>query len=129
MRYLGIDYGKKRVGIAISDLEGWIAFPNTTLEHRGIPGLLKEIRRIVKEDNVSMIIVGFPLGLDGKETLQTEKTRKFAERLEDDVWIPVEFQNEMLTSRMAHQSGAKDIDASSAALILQSYLDKRRDKF
>ena len=125
MRYIGIDYGEKRVGIALSDPDGKIAFPNTTLENHGIPVLLKEIRRMAKKENASVIVIGLPMGLEGKETAQTGKTRVFGERLEDDIWIPVEFENEMLTTRMAHQSGAKDIDASSAAIMLQSYLDKK----
>lgn len=128
MRYLGIDYGLKRVGIAVSDDRGIFAFPAGVIINRGNDTMIKEIINRVKKESIGVIVVGLPIGLDGKETGQTIATRSFIALLQKSFRIPVETENEMLTSRMAAASGMIDdhIDASSAALILQSYLDKRR---
>ena len=125
MRYFGIDYGLKRIGIAISDDEGRMAFPAGVIPNRGGNMARKEIVRRIKKENIGSVVVGLPVGLDGKETEQTKTTRSFIVGLKKLIKIPVETENEMLTSRMATASGMKDgdIDASSAALILQSYLD------
>ncbi len=125
MRYLGIDYGAKRIGIALSDDEGRMAFPAGIIVNNG-RGVIKKIIEKIKKERAGAVVVGLPIGLDGKETRQTSATRLFVASLEKAVALPVETENEMLTSRMAAASGMKDddIDASSAAIILQSYLDK-----
>ena len=125
MRYFGIDYGLKRIGIAISDDEGRMAFPAGVIPNRGGNMARREIVRRIKKENIGSVVVGLPVGLDGKETEQTETTRSFIVGLKKLIKIPVETENEMLTSRMATASGMTDhhIDASSAAIILQSYLD------
>lgn len=126
MRYLGIDHGSKRIGIAVSDSEGRIAFPKSTIINRGIRPTLMELRYLVKKEEIVHIVIGLPLSTDGTETEQTREVRKFAEALEDDITLPIDFENEMLTSRLVEREGvAKDhVDESSAAIILQSYLDK-----
>ena len=125
MRYFGIDYGLKRIGIAISDDEGRMAFPAGVIPNRGGNMARREIVRRIKKENIGSVVVGLPVGLDGKETEQTKTTRLFIVGLKKLIKIPVETENEMLTSRMATASGMTDhhIDASSAAIILQSYLD------
>ena len=126
MRYLGIDYGSKRIGIAVSDDEGRMAFPSGIIPNRGKTAI-KEIADRVRKEHVNLIVIGMPMGLNGKETEQTQATRLFITALRNTIQLPIETENEMLTSRMAKASGMKDghIDASSAAIILQSYLDKR----
>ena len=126
MRYLGIDYGSKRIGIAVSDDEGRMAFPSGIIANRGKTAI-KEIADIIRKKHIDLVVVGMPMGLDGKETGQTQATRLFMAILQHAIHIPIETENEMLTSRMAEASGMQDghIDASSAAIILQSYLDKR----
>ena len=126
MRYLGIDYGAKRIGIAVSDDNGRMAFPIGVIMNRGMIAL-KEIIGTVKKEHIGIVVVGVPVGLNGKETQQTKKIRLFVTVLTKKIQVPVEIENEMFTSRMAVDSGMKDshIDASSAALILQSYLDKK----
>lgn len=125
MRYIGIDYGSKRIGIAVSDPEGRLAFPQKVIEG-GAKELFSEIRKICREEPVEKIIVGLPLALDEKETKQTEETIKFADKIKKNIKLPVEFENEMLTTKIAKRPGVKKelVDASSAAIILQSYLDK-----
>lgn len=126
MRYLGIDYGSKRVGIAVSDDEGRMAFPKEIIRNTNTAGMIKRLKMVVREQNPGQIIVGLPIGMDGEETEQTRKVRGFAEALQKYIRIPVVFENEMFTTRMARPAvkKGKSVDASSAALILQSYLDK-----
>lgn len=126
MRYLCLDYGLKRIGVAVSDEQGRMAFPAGVIINRGGNGIYKDIAEKVKREKMSCIVVGLPIGLDGKETEQTEATRSFITLLKKTIRLPIETENEMLTSRMAAGSGMKGghIDASSAAIILQSYLDK-----
>ena len=130
MRYLCLDYGLKRIGVAISDEDGRMAFPAGVIINRGGSAVYKDIAEKVKKEKISCIVVGLPIGLNGKETDQTKITRSFIALLEKIIHLPVETQNEMLTSRMAVRAGMKDhhIDAASSAIILQSYLDKMNKK-
>ncbi len=124
MRYLGIDYGSKRIGIAISDEEGKIAFPHATVD--GSDGrAVQTIADLARSEAVGKIIVGLPLSFQG-ETEQTRAAEAFAAQLRRAVQLPVEFENEILTSKMGEKGGIerKHLDAASAALILQSYLDR-----
>ena len=126
MRYLGIDYGGKRIGLAISDEEGKMAFPHGLILNRGARPAIKEITSLVRKEKIAKIIIGLPVGLSGQETTQTKNTRAFFRKLKERVGIPLEFENEMLTTRIAEQTGTgKEYrDKAAAALILQSYLDK-----
>lgn len=126
MRYLGIDFGKTRIGVAVSDSEGRIAFPKTILLNKGNSRLADEFKSVISEEKVSLVVVGIPLGLDGMETKESGAVRKFAHWLKLVTAIPIEFENEMFTTRMAEHSGVVKTkkDAASAAIILQSYLDK-----
>ncbi|MDP3778526.1 MAG: Holliday junction resolvase RuvX [bacterium] len=130
MRYLGIDYGTKRIGIAVSDDDGRMAFPAGIIENQGNDTAPKEVAKRMVKENIGFVVVGLPVGLDGKETEQSRITRSFIDGLKKLTTVHVETQNEMLTSRMAKAAGMQDehIDASSAAIILQSYLDKRNSK-
>ena len=132
---LGIDYGKKRVGIAISDSLQMIAFALTTIDTPNIFTFLKNLLRAVKID---CFIVGEPKNLDGTATDSTEMTEKFVEKLSiKHPNIPIKRIDERFTSKIAKQSildaGTKKIkrrdkalvDRVSATIILQSYLDSK----
>ena len=125
MKYLGIDHGDRRVGIALSDEGGKIAFPLSTIVNDRL--LLKNLKSIVKKEEVSKIIVGIPFSAKGEDTRQSKKVREFAALLHKKLSLPVEFENELLTTRLAEVEGIKKelADASAAAIILQSYLDKQ----
>lgn len=127
MRYLGIDYGEKRIGIAISDPGGRIAFPKKAIFNRGRGVVLAQLKTFLDEGKISVIIVGLPVGLDGKDTKTTKKVREFSDWLKDKLNILVELENEIFTTHMVEQAGVKKehIDEAAAALILQSYLDKQ----
>lgn len=126
MRYLGIDYGKKRIGVAVSDPGGRIAFPRKTITNRGVPKTIEELKKLLEAEKISEIIVGIPIGLDGKDSETTREVREFAEKLSGAVTLPIRLENEMLTTHMVESEGVKKghTDEAAAALILQSYLDK-----
>ncbi len=143
MRYLGIDYGEKRVGIAVSDEGGTFAFPKIVLENRpvvrerwGSKGksehdrhIINEIKNIISSERVSTVVLGLPLNFKGEETRQTKRVKAFAEKLKREISAPIVFENEILSSKQVEKTGAssKDmVDASAAALILQSFLDRSR---
>lgn len=129
MRYLGIDYGKKRIGLAISDGSGTLAFPFAQLPAGNSQLATETIADVVKKNDVKAIIIGIPLTFGGKESAQAKEIRQFAGKLANKVELPIGFENEMLTTKIASRKGdSKHIDASSAAIILQSYLDKENRK-
>ena len=126
MRYLGIDYGLKRIGIAVSDPEGRIAFPKKLIFNRGSDYVLSQLKSLLDEDKASAVIVGLPLGLDGGETEESVRVRAFAERLKKKIAQSVYLENEILTTHLVKSLGVKKehTDEAAAAVILQSYLDK-----
>lgn len=126
-KFLGIDYGTKKIGFALSDEEGKIAFPRDTN-----PNIWKHIHdyisKIITNESVTEIVIGLPIGLDGKETDLSREVRTFAKKLEGTFKLPVHFENEVYSSAAVKTAGAapfEKIDASSAALILQTWLDRR----
>jgi len=133
-RVLGIDYGERRVGLALSDPDEILASPLATVENRGPRVVVGEVAAIAAARGVARIVVGLPLRLDGGETPSTAAAREFAERLRARVGVPVELQDERLTTVAAErsliESGARRarrrevIDQAAAQLILQGYLDR-----
>lgn len=126
MRYLGIDYGEKRIGIAISDEEGTIAFPRVTL--RNSPSMYLEIKKMCDEENIGKIILGIPISFSGELSAQAKAVQRFGDALRAAVGVPIEYQNEIFSSKIAQDSGVKKEknDQSAAAVILQGWLDRIR---
>jgi len=126
---MGIDHGDKRIGIAVSDTNGRIAFPKRVVPNRG-NHTFAELKEIIEEEAVSKIVVGLPLLPGNQETEQTKKVRVFADRLHEEIMLSIEFENELLTTHMVVEAGIKKehADEAAAALILQSYLDKLNKK-
>ena len=124
MKYLGIDYGTKRVGIATSDDGGLMAFPLRVLLNSR--SLLAHITKICKDEKVGTIVVGESLNFENKHNKIMQEINEFAEDLKNVSGLPVVFMNEVLSSREAmHMQGDNDQnDSSAAAIVLQSYLDK-----
>ena len=126
---LALDVGEKRIGVAIADLSIKIAIVYDTIETEGTD-VLKEIAQIVDMENISKIIVGYPRNQSGEETAQTQYVIDFVKTLET-LGIPIEYQDESVTSIQAEkilQDRKKpykkgDIDALSASIILQDYLE------
>ena len=133
MRILGLDYGEKHIGIAISDALDILASSLLTLENKGKDFVSKEIKRICKEKDISKIVIGLPVSLSGKEEIQAKKVKEFTEFLKKEINIPIVFEDERLTSVMADRflkeakikERKKKEHELAAQIILQDYLDKK----
>jgi putative Holliday junction resolvase len=135
VRSLGIDYGTKRIGLALSDIEGRLAVPLRTLERKDDRSALREIARIARDEEVESFVVGEPLGLDGSRGEAAVRARRFAERLAEITGLPVEMVNESLTSVEAAERlraagvdprrNPERLDAVAAQILLQEALDRR----
>jgi putative holliday junction resolvase len=136
MRYLGIDLGSKRIGLALSDETGLIATPLTTLQVRNEPQVFADIIQTVNEYDIAKIIVGLPIMLNGTEGIEANRARAFADRLKQKINIEIDLMDERLTSieaerrmtelRIKKQKRKANIDSAAAAIFLQTYLDKER---
>ncbi|MBI5787182.1 MAG: Holliday junction resolvase RuvX [Candidatus Niyogibacteria bacterium] len=127
-RILGIDYGTKKIGFALSDDGEKIAFPKT-VQPNIWDYVENQIRSYIQDESVSEIVVGLPVGLDGKETGLSEEVRQFTAKLKEIFRLPIHLENEVYSSAGVRTSGGAPehkIDSSSAALILQTYLDRRQ---
>jgi len=143
MRYLGIDFGSKRVGLALSDESGTLAFPYSVLKND--TELLTEVDRIVREQKVKLIVMGESKDFSGKDNPVAKDAEEFRRVLMKATRKRVEYEPEFLTSvqaarrpsrRQSKSRGTGEraerrqenemLDASAAAIILQSYLDRNR---
>ena len=133
-RILGIDYGNRRVGIAISDELQLTAQPHKLLIRENDENLISDIKEIIHSHNIEKIVIGLPVLLDGSHSSQTKKTRKFISRIRQSSDLPIEKWEERLSTIEAGKiltgtsinKKKENIDIISAQLILQSYLDKNR---
>jgi putative Holliday junction resolvase len=135
--YLGIDHGTRRVGIAVSDPDAAFAFALETHVEGRDGSVLEHLARLVRERGAEAVIVGLPLTADGREGESAVRARRFAERLQTALPVPVELWDERYTSREADRflprsrgrSRAErdqgERDAVAAELILQGWLDRR----
>ena len=134
MRCLGLDIGDRRIGVALSDPDGILASPLTIIERSDDSQDIKAITDIINKHQVGQVIVGLPRSLDGSLGGQAEKVKEFADRLAEQIEIPLEYRDERLTTVMAQRlkqasggrkgRGKTRYDAEAAALILQNYLDE-----
>lgn len=130
-RYLGIDYGAKRVGVAVGDTDTGFARGLTTLTN--VPSLLDDLRRLAKENDIDGYILGLPRNLEGGDTSQTAVVRKFAQALEK-LGLPVILQDEALTTEQAAANlgprlvvkNTGQLDQEAARIILEDYLREHR---
>ncbi|MDP2917942.1 MAG: Holliday junction resolvase RuvX [bacterium] len=125
MPILSLDYGEKRVGVAVSDPENRVAFKRETIAYRSQEELIKKLERICREEKIEKIVIGLPISLSGKDSDQTKTVRDFAKYVKIKLNKDVVLEDERLTSKEAARNGVKDLDSESARLILQSYLDKK----
>lgn len=133
MRYLAIDYGMKRTGLAICDAQETIASPLAVVQ--GHKDLIARIRKIVASEGIGGIVVGLPLNMDDSEGPQARLVQAFAKELGRQVQIPIHLQDERLSSFAAeeklHEFGLtrgkkrERLDALAAADILQTFLDQK----
>ena len=139
MRALGIDYGERRIGLALSDATGLLASPWKKMTNDANAGaaarrLADEVRQLQAEDSgLAAVVIGLPRRLNGDANDQTARVQQFARLLASEISVPITLQDERLTSHEADQILAQrerdwrirkaQIDVIAAALILQDYLD------
>ncbi len=134
MRLLGIDFGLKRVGLALTDEGGRMAFPRPALARTSNEALVAEIGRMAAEDKVEAVVLGLPIAMDGQETDLSRQVRNLARRITSKTGLPVHLVDERLTSaeaqarlREAGTSARKmkgKLDSGAAVLILEAYLER-----
>ena len=132
-RVMGIDFGEKRVGLALSDRLNLIASPYKTLNYISENDLISEIKKIVLKKEIEIFVIGLPLNMKGEDSLQTKKVRKF-KKLLSILNLPIVYEDERFSSIIAKNSlvlqnvktghNKSEIDRTAAAIILQQYLDK-----
>lgn len=121
-RWLGIDYGQRRIGLALAEAQVAVARPLVTLTNDD--HLQHRLAGIITEHAVTDLVVGWPRNLDGDETAQSRAAEGFAAELKS-FGLPVYLQDEALTSELAGPVPKDQIDQAAAAMILQDYLDAR----
>ena len=135
-RFMGLDYGNSRIGIAFSDYTATIATADSIYKSRGHEEDLKYLSSYAKENDVSGIVLGLPLNADGTESEMSLKVKDFGKALEDYSQIKVFYQDERYTSFEAEEylkeaglkweDRKKLLDKVSAQIILQNYLDENK---
>jgi putative Holliday junction resolvase len=133
VRALGIDFGIKRVGLAVCDPTETLCSPLTTVHRTSRQALFDEILEIIHNEKIEAVVVGLPLSLDGEDTLTTRQARNFAESLARRTDVPVHLWDERLTSEQAEEEldmagvyGKKRrqaLDSQAATIILRSWLE------
>lgn len=136
MKALGIDFGEKRIGLAVSDSEGHYAMPWKTLTRRNDQQAIEELRALAAEESIDLIVAGDPRNLDGSSGPQSARVAAFLKKLSAALELPIETVNESLTSREAHarlrEAGLTErqrrgrVDSLAAQILLQEALDRRR---
>ena len=130
---LGLDFGDKTIGIAVSDKSKTIATPIITIKRKGILKDIEKLLSILEEYDVGGVILGLPLSLDGNENENTKKVRKFAQKLKKFKDIKIAFKDERYSSDVIYKELRKNlisknkikkkIDQMAASYILQGFLD------
>ncbi len=138
-RVLGVDAGRVRTGLALSDTDGFLASVLCTVKETGLRALAKAIAEKATEHNVRMIVLGHPINMNGTLGESSERVHKLAEEISTFCDIPVTLFDERCTTmaatnilNMTDTTGKKRkavIDNLSAAIILQNYLDAERNKY
>ena len=136
-RIMGLDIGDKTIGVAVSDLMGLTAQGVTTIKRIGKKKDIEAIKKIIEEKQVNKIVSGLPKNMNGTVGPQGEKVQKFCELIKEETNLPIEFWDERLSTVAAERSliegnvrrenRKKVIDMLAAVIILQGYLDLKRN--
>lgn len=137
VRILAIDYGRRRIGLAVSDELGITAVPVATLERKNRQEDIRRLREIARKYKITLIIVGSPLHLAGHAGEMAKEASRFASRIKKELGLPVELRDERLTSWEAEQTlkenaGRKSrkthLDSIAAAILLRDFLDSNHGR-
>jgi putative Holliday junction resolvase len=136
MRILSIDFGEKRIGLAVSDALGITAQGLETVFNTGIKTFLEDLARVCREYSVGEIVIGLPVNMDGSQGPKAKQALAVAEKIKEALKIPVHTWDERLSSRQANRLMIEEglsrkkqkanSDRLAATLILQSYLEMKR---
>lgn len=126
MRILGIDFGTKRIGLAVSDESHTLA---RELDIVSPKAFWQQLDELVAQQGIERIVIGLPLNMSGSATQKTEQVQAFSDQLQERVQVPIEFMDERLSSVMASHlpGGQQNVDSLAAQIILQNYLDKNKN--
>ena len=124
MRYLALDVGDRRIGLAVGDEAHGLVRPLRTLVRRSVAKDLDALGAIAREEDVGALVIGLPLTLGGDEAFQARRVRRFAESV-GSLGLPVELYDERHTSTEAALRGATDLDSGAATVLLEDFLAQR----
>ncbi|MGB5593110.1 MAG: Holliday junction resolvase RuvX [Crocosphaera sp.] len=133
---LGLDVGKKRIGVAGCDGTGLIATGLTTIERQSFPQDVEQLQQLVRQREAQLLVIGLPYSMDGSIGFQAKQVQKYAKRISKALELPIEYIDERLTSVEAEAQLKSQkkysrynkglIDRRAATIILQQWLDQRR---
>ena len=132
MKYLAIDYGQKRTGIAVSDTGGSMAFPRKTILMRTRAAFFEELLALIEAEATDAIVIGLPINLDGEESLTTRQVRNFSKSLAlfwmEEALSSYEAERDLRDAGRSAAQGRAVLDQQAAVRILQSFLDQPEAK-
>ncbi len=134
-RILCLDYGQRRIGVAVTDPMQIIASGVKTIDKKVTPRVFEEIQKLIDKYKPDELVIGLPISMNGEHSKKTNETLAFVERLKERIEVPVVLQDERLTTveshKVLHQMGKKTgknkakIDEIAASIILRNYLDEK----
>lgn len=124
MRYMALDVGDRRIGLAVGDDSHGLVRPLRTLLRRSVTKDLEALGALAREERVGTLVIGLPLTLAGAEGHQAERVLRFA-KASEALGLPVELYDERHTTSEASLRGAKDLDAGAATILLEDFLAQR----
>jgi len=133
MKIMAIDYGRMRVGIALTDPLGVIAQPYLTLTYKSQSDLIKRLKCIIQQNQVGLILVGNPVSMNGRTNEMSEKIQNFVKKMQKSLNIKVQLWDERFTSKYAanilkeHGIKQTNLDEIAASLMLEEYLKRQAD--
>ncbi|MFC1662761.1 Holliday junction resolvase RuvX [Patescibacteria group bacterium] len=129
-RYIAIDYGEKRLGVAATDESKQQAFVRPVINVKDDNDSIQALIKLVKEEKAELIVIGLPIGLNGQETEQTIRVKDFTKLLALQIDVPIEFWDERLSTVAARKitpdKSKENIDSQAAKILLDDYIDFRR---
>lgn len=137
MRYLAIDHGQKRTGLAISDASETLVTPHMVIQTTNQQELLRKVLEVLGSEHIEAVVIGMPYNMDGTEGPRAKDVRDFSKILQQHTNIPVLFHDERLSSfeadslaldlELTRKKKKKRVDALAAAAILRSFIEQKKD--
>jgi len=126
VRYLAVDFGEKRIGLATSDASGMMATPRETVPRKSDREAIRAIADFARREEVEALVLGVPHHADGRENALAPRVKSFGRKLAETLDLPLDLVNEHLTSHEArHRFPESEIDAAAAAVLLDDFLSTR----